>query len=66
MGITLDSELVLEGCEHLGQYSSEAGMTINWCAPGLASLKSATELGGHVWKHTQAWKGQGTGYLGLG
>ena len=60
VGITLDSELVLEACEHLGQYSSEAGVTISWCAPGSVSLESATELGGHVWKDTQAWKGWGT------
>ena len=60
VGITLGSKLVLEGCEHLGEYSSEAGATISWCAPGLASLESITELGGHVWRDTQAWKGWGT------
>ena len=59
-GVTLDSRLVLKGCEHLGGYSSEVGMTISWWAPGLASLESITELGGHVWRDTQAWKGQGT------
>ena len=59
MGITLDSRLVLEGCEHLGGYSSEAGATISWCAPGSASLESVTELGGHAWRDTQAWKGWG-------
>ena len=57
-GVTLDSRLVLEGCEHLIGYSSEAG--ISWWAPGSANLESITELGGHVWRHTQAWKGQGT------
>ena len=60
VGITLDSRLVLEGCEHLGGYSSEVGMTTSWCAPGLASLKSITELGERVWRDTQAWKGWGT------
>ena len=60
MGITLDSRLVLEGCEHLGGYSSEVGATISWCAPGLVSLESITELGGHVWRDTQARKGWGT------
>ena len=59
-GVTLDSRLVLDGCEHLGGYSFEMGATISWCAPGLVSLKSITELGGHVWRDTQAWKGQGT------
>ena len=58
--MTLDSRLVLEGCEHLGGYSSEAGATISWCAPGSASLESITELGGHVWRDTQAWKGWDT------
>ena len=57
-GVILDSRLVLEGCEHLGRYSSEAGTTISWWAPGLASLESITELG--VWRDTQAWKGWGT------
>ena len=60
VGITLDSRLALEGCDHLGGYSSEAGMTISWCAPGLVSLESITKLGGCVWRDTQAWKGQGT------
>ena len=60
VGITLDSRLVLEGCEHLGEYSSETGATIRWCAPGLVSLESVTGLGGCVWKDTQAWKGLGT------
>ena len=60
VGITLDSRLVLEGCEYLGEYSSETGATICWCAPGLVSLESVTELGGCVWKDTQAWKGWGT------
>ena len=32
---------------HLGQCSSEVGVTISWSAPGSASLVSATELGGH-------------------
>ena len=59
-GVTYDSRLVLEGCEHLGGYSFEMGTTISWCAPGSASLKSITELGGHAWRDTQAWKGQGT------
>ena len=58
--ITLDSRLVLEGCEHLGGYSSEAGTTISWCAPGSVNLRSVTELGGCVWRDTQAWKGWGT------
>ena len=57
VGITLDSRLVLEGCEHLGGYSSYVGATISWCAPGLASLESITELGGRVWRDTQDWKG---------
>ena len=35
--------LALEGCEYLGEYSSEAGLTISWCAPDLVSLESATE-----------------------
>ena len=60
VGITLDSRLVLEGCEHLGEYSSGAGATISWCAPGSVSLESVTELGGYVWRDTQAWKGLGT------
>ena len=60
VGITLGSKLALEGCEHLGEYSSEVGATIHWCAPGLASLESVTELGGCVWRDTQAWKGWGT------
>ena len=60
VGITLDSRLVLEGCEHLGENSSKAGATISWCAPGSANLESITELGGHVWRDTQAWKGWGT------
>ena len=60
VGITLDGMLVLEGCEHLGWYSSGAGTTISWCAPGSASLESITELGGCVWRDTQAWKGWGT------
>ena len=60
VGITLDSRLVLEGCEHLGGYSSEASTTISWCAPGSASLESITELGGRVWRYTRAWKGWGT------
>ena len=59
-GVTLDSRLVLEGCEHLGGYSSEVGMTISWWVPGLVSLESITELGGYVWRDTQAWKGWGT------
>ena len=59
-GVTLGSRLVLEGCEHLGGYSSEMGMTISWWAPGSASLQSITELGGCVWRDTQAWKGWGT------
>ena len=42
------------------QYSSEVGVTISWCAPGSVSLESVTELGGCVWKDTQAWKGRGT------
>ena len=57
VGITFDSRLVLEGCEHLSGYSSGAGTTISWCAPGSVSLESITELGGHVWRDTQAWKG---------
>ena len=60
VGITLDSRLVLEGCEHLGEYSSEAGATISWCAPGSVSLESITELEGHIWRDTQAWKGWDT------
>ena len=60
VGITLVSKLVLEGCEHLGGYSSEVGITISWCAPDSASLESVTELGGRVWRDTQAWKGWGT------
>ena len=59
-GVTLDSRLVLEGCEHLGGYSSEVGVTISWWASGLVSLKSITELGGHVWRDTQVWNGWGT------
>ena len=59
-GVTLDSRLVLEGCEHLGGYPSEVGATISWWAPGLVSLESVTELGGCVWRDTQAWKGRGT------
>ena len=35
-------------------------MTISWCVPGSANLESSTELGGHVWKDTQAWKGRDT------
>ena len=35
-----------KGGVHLGQYSSEAGMTNSWSAPGSASLESPTELGG--------------------
>ena len=50
VGITLDSKLVLEGCEHLGEYSSEACMTISWSVPGLesdsSSLDFATVVGG--------------------
>ena len=60
MGITLDSRLVLKGCEHLGEYSSEVGTAISWCAPGSASLESITELGGCVLRETQAWKDWGT------
>ena len=60
VGITLDSRLVLEGCEHLGGYSSGTDTTISWCAPGSVSLESVTELGGCVWRDTQAWKGWGT------
>ena len=60
VGITLDSTLVLEGCEYLGEYFSEAGATIHWCAPGSVSLESVTELGGCVWRDTQAWKGWST------
>ena len=59
-GVTLDSRLVLEGCEHLGGYSSEVGATISWWAPASVSLESITELGGCVWRDTQAWKGWGT------
>ena len=58
--ITLGSKLVLEGCEHLGEYSSEVSATISWCVAGSVSLESATELGGRVWKDIQAWKGWGT------
>ena len=32
---------------YLGQYSSEAGTTTSWSAPGSMSLESAPELGGH-------------------
>ena len=35
---------------HLGQYSSEVGMTSIWSAPGSANLESATGLGGCDWK----------------
>ena len=52
--VTLDSGLVLEGCEHLGEYSFEAGANISWWAPGSASLKSITVLGGCVWRDIQA------------
>ena len=35
---------------HLGQCSSEVGVTISWSVPGSPSLGSATKLGGHDWK----------------
>ena len=73
VGITLGSKLVLEGC--VGSpwtvgwswkgVSTLESILLMWAQPSAGvhqaqQVESITELGGHVWRDTQAWKGWGT------